>query len=76
MQSSRSTDLTKPDPKIDRTNHRLLKEKREREVAMATNNVEKKALRDYIILYLFGETSCKGRPMINANNFDLKIVVI
>ena len=39
---------------------------------MMANNKEKKALRDYAVLYMFGGTSCIKRPTINANNFELK----
>ena len=57
MQCSRSSDLLTIDPKIESTYICLLKENKDREVVMASNE-EKNALQDYAIPSLTGATSC------------------
>ena len=71
MRHSRSAELIEPDSEIDRTFRRLLKERRDREKAMAKQN-KRKALRDYVIPSLTGANSCIIALTIQANNFELK----
>jgi len=49
----------------------LLKEKKDREAAMAGEE-ERKALRDYVVPSLTGAISCIVLPTIQANNLELK----
>ena len=53
------------------TLRRLFKEKRDRENAMAGQE-EKRALRDYVIPFLIGVTSCIKKPTIQVDSFELK----
>ena len=71
MRHSRSAELIEPDPEIDRTFRRLLKERRDQEKAMADQN-ERKALRDYDVPSLTRANLCIIAPIIQANNFELK----
>ena len=50
---------------------RLLKEKKDREVAMVSNK-KKKALRDYVVPSLMRATSCIKKLTIQIDNFELK----
>ena len=70
MRCSRSAELIEPDPEIDRTFRRLLKERRDREKVMAKQN-ERKALKDYVVPSLTGANSCITVPIIQTN-FELR----
>ena len=68
MRSSGISDLTEPDPEIERTIRCLLKEKRDQEMKMA-NTKEGKALRDYAMKSTSAATSYIVKPTITVNNF-------
>jgi len=75
MRSSKSFDLLEPDPEIERTIRRLLKEKKDREAIMA-HPKKRKALRDYAVKSTSAATSCIIKLMIQASNFELRTRVI
>ena len=75
MRSSESSDPLEPDPEIERTIRRLLKEKRD--YGATTANTEKrKTLQDYIVQSTSAATSCIIKPIIETYNFELKAGVI
>jgi len=73
MRRFRSGEILEPDPEINRTFRRLLKKKREK--AMEDRN-KKIALRNYVFSSLNVANSCIIAPIIQANNFELKPVLI
>ena len=75
MRCSRSAKLIESDPEINRTFRYLLKERQDREKAMAEQN-ERRTLRDYIVLSLTGANSRIIAPTIQVNNFELKPGII
>jgi len=75
-----------PDPEIERTFHLRMKKQRieeQRHEARRnpTNMVrgegdQRRALRDFVTPGAQGITSSIARPTVDANNFDLKLVLI
>jgi len=70
-----SSETLEPDPEIDNTFRCLLKERRDKEKAMADQE-ERKTLRDYVVPSLTGATSYIITQRIQGNNFKLKPVLI
>ena len=69
------------DPEIERTLRQLRIEKKEYEKYQARNMAEEnnqnwRAMKDYLAPYLNGCTSSIVRPLVQANNFQLKTSII
>ena len=66
------------DLEIEKTLHKLKKEKKKEANTSLSNMVdqEQKALRDYTMPSVNGATSSIMRPTIQANNFEIKLAII
>lgn len=78
MRRSRSLDLVPFDPEIERTLHRLKKEKKDCTTENETmeEQLENRTLGDYAVPLVTGATSSIRRPAIQANNFEIKPAIL